>query len=186
MKRIGLFGGTFDPPHVGHLTICKTVLSSLSLDEVWLIPTYQPPHKQQPEASFEHRNNMLQYLISHEPQLKISTVESERRGRSYTIDTVKILKEREVNSQFFFIIGGDMVEYLPKWYAIDELKTMIQFVGVTRPGSDFVDQSVLKVNMEEIDVSSTVIREQIERHEHPEGLPIKVYDYIKEHGLYGS
>ncbi|GAA0457325.1 nicotinate-nucleotide adenylyltransferase [Alkalibacillus silvisoli] len=185
MKKIGLFGGTFDPPHIGHLSICHTVLDNLKLDEIWLIPTYQPPHKKGANETFTHRLNMLKRLTNAN-QIKVSTIESERKGLSYTIDTVRLLKEQFPQDEFYFIIGGDMVDFLPKWYAINELKKIIQFVGVARAGSHFSDESVIKVEMEEVNISSTHIRNQIKAGEKPQGLPTRVFKYIKEHDLYAN
>ncbi|NIK11307.1 nicotinate-nucleotide adenylyltransferase [Alkalibacillus almallahensis] len=184
MRRIGIFGGTFDPPHQGHLEICQSVLEQLMLDEIWLMPTYQPPHKEPANVTFEHRVNMLHALIEDETNFFVTEIESQREGRSYTLETVKELKERYPNTQFYFIIGGDMVDYLPNWYGIDELKTLIQFIGVSRHGSNFDDSSVLRIEMEEVNVSSSDIRNQLHAHNKPDGLTQSVFDYIKEYRLY--
>ncbi|PKR79059.1 nicotinic acid mononucleotide adenylyltransferase [Halalkalibacillus sediminis] len=185
MKKIGLFGGTFDPPHIGHIQLVKTVLESLELDEVWLIPTYTPPHKEGARADSQHRLNMLRLLIDGEDQLSISTIEYKREGKSYTLDTVKELKKLYPKNQFYFIIGGDMIDYLPKWHRIDELKQLIQFVGVQRKGyNNPNDQDVLIVEMPPIEVSSTDIRENIKLGRVPVGLPDSVREYIKENHLY--
>ncbi|MET3682480.1 nicotinate-nucleotide adenylyltransferase [Alkalibacillus flavidus] len=184
MRQIALFGGTFDPPHVGHLTVCHAVLDQLEVDEVWLMPTYQPPHKEPARASFDHRVAMLHTLVRNEEQIRVTTIESERQGLSYTVDTIKDLQHRYPNDTFYFVIGGDMVDYLPKWYGIEELRSLIQFVGVSRPGSLFRDQTVQQIKMEDVDVSSTSIRQQLAQMSQPDGLPVSVLDYIKEHHLY--
>ncbi|WP_188206224.1 nicotinate-nucleotide adenylyltransferase [Alkalibacillus aidingensis] len=184
MSRIGLFGGTFDPPHIGHVSICQTVIKELKLDEVWLIPTYQPPHKEDAKASFQDRYEMLKLLFQDHSNIHISTIEQERKGVSYTLDTVRQLKEQFPDNDFYFIIGGDMVEYLPKWHRINELKELVQFVGVSREGYGFSDPDVLKVEMEEVLVSSTEIRQQLFQNKDPIGLPDDVLNYIKENHLY--
>ncbi|RPF55563.1 nicotinate-nucleotide adenylyltransferase [Aquisalibacillus elongatus] len=185
MKKIGLFGGTFDPPHIGHIKLAETVKQSLSLDEVWYIPTYEPPHKRNAIASPQERLDMLNLLLNDQSKLQLLDIEYQLKGKSYTFNTVSHLKEKYPEIEFYFIIGGDMVDYLPKWYKINELKKLIQFVGVTRKEYEQVeDGDVIMVSMDEIPVSSTLIREQIRRGEHPDGLTEKVLQYIKEHRLY--
>src|SRR5699024_9121935 len=115
MKRIGILGGTFDPPHIGHLIIAEEVRIALDLTEVWFIPTYEPPHKDRASSSVEDRLNMLQRAIGEHPHFKIKTIEIERYGMTYTIDTMKTFKRMYPEDEFFFIIGADMVEYLPNW-----------------------------------------------------------------------
>ncbi|MGP4071451.1 nicotinate-nucleotide adenylyltransferase [Piscibacillus sp. B03] len=185
MKKVGLFGGTFDPPHIGHLKLSQTVLNTLALDEVWFIPTYQPPHKEGAVASPDHRLNMLYNLLADYSELKVSTIEYELKGKSYTYETVKHLCKEYPNTLFYFIIGGDMVEYLPKWYKIEELKRLIQFVGVNRRGSeDYNHRGVLMVTMDEVPVSSTEIREALKKGKEPHGLTDEVLHYIRENELY--
>ena len=134
MTKIGILGGTFDPPHYGHLLIANEVLSELNLDEIWFMPNQEPPHKQKSESvENSDRLRMLELAIMENPAFKIEKLELERFGPSYTVDTMKILNERFPDHQFFFIIGADMIEYLPKWHKIDELIKLVQFVGVERP-----------------------------------------------------
>ncbi|MGM8214180.1 nicotinate-nucleotide adenylyltransferase [Bacillaceae bacterium W0354] len=185
MKKIGLFGGTFDPPHIGHLQIAKTVLKEFDLNEIWFIPTYEPPHKQKADASPEQRLKMLQLLLNDDDRFSISTIEYDLKGRSYTIDTVKLLKRQFPNVEFYFIIGGDMIDYLPKWYKIDELKRLVQFVGVKREGYEVIDSPEVKmVDMELIPVSSTEIRKQLKNKQTPYGLPDEILHFIRENRLY--
>ncbi|SEP91222.1 nicotinate-nucleotide adenylyltransferase [Piscibacillus halophilus] len=185
MKKIGLFGGTFDPPHIGHLKLAKSVLQTLELDEIWFIPTYEPPHKSDAIAKPEQRLDMLNLMLEEEPNFKISTIEYEIKGKSYTYETVKHLRKQYPQTFFYFIIGGDMIEDLPKWYNIEELKRMVQFVGVNRKGySEYNYRDVLMVNMEEVPVSSTAIREDLKNRKEPQGLTKDVLHYIRENGLY--
>lgn len=187
MKRIGMLGGTFDPPHIGHLLIADEVKHVLQLDEIWFIPTNEPPHKKQAVTSNENRMRMLELMIEKEPYFQINPIELRRKGKSYTIDTVNELRQLETNAQFYFIIGADMVMSLSTWKDIDDLLTKVQFVGVGRPG--FVletNYSIETVSFPLLEISSTDIRKRI-----LEGKPFKyflaheVYVYIKEHGLYG-
>lgn len=189
MKNIGILGGTFDPPHLGHLIIADQVLNELKLDEIWFMPNHVPPHKEKvSNTSDEDRIMMLEYTIQGHFRFKIEPIEIERSGKSYTYDTMVLLKERYPDYNFYFIIGADMVEYLPKWYKINELLSLVQFVGVNRPGYS-VKQSlpVSLVDTPMIDISSTFIRNQIKS-----GKSVKyfvtdsVLQYIEEKGLYGS
>lgn len=186
-KRIGLFGGTFDPPHKGHLSIAKAALDSLPLDEVWFIPTYEPPHKEEATSSSTHRLRMLQLMIEDEKDLRIETIELERKGKSYTIDTMNALLAREPSFSFYFIIGGDQVESLHQWYRIEELLEKVTFVGVERPGVQWdEDVPVIQLIVQPIDVSSTEVRQRIEQGERvDQWVDHRVYTYIKEHELYG-
>jgi nicotinate-nucleotide adenylyltransferase len=185
MKKVGLFGGTFDPPHIGHLKLSQAVLKTLELDEIWFIPTYQPPHKDGAQADPEDRLNMLNLMLDQYEDLKISTVEYELKGKSYTYNTVKHLFKHYPNTLFYFIIGGDMVEYLPNWHKIEDLQRLVQFVGVNRRGSEnYNHRGVLMVEMDEVPVSSTKIRKAIQENREPEGLTDDVLHYIRENGLY--
>lgn len=187
MKRIGLFGGTFDPPHIGHYKIAKSVLQSLHLDEIWFIPTYHPPHKDIAETASYHRLQMVNLMIEDEERFRINTIELDRKGKSYTIDTISQLEREHPDAKFYFIIGGDQVAYLPNWKQIDELMNKVQFIGVERPGIEWEDVPfVEKLSIPIIDVSSTEIRERIYTGRAFKHLVHeKVYAYIKEHELYG-
>lgn len=187
MKQIGLLGGTFDPPHKGHLSIARAALHSLQLDEVWFIPTYEPPHKTEASTSSEHRLCMLQLMIANEESFRVQRIELERKGKSYTIDTVNEFLNLYANVDFYFIIGADQVKSLDQWHRIDELLEKVQFVGVERPGIVWQEKTpVKKLAVPKVDVSSTEIRKNIERGKAVRHLiEDDVYAYIKEHRLYG-
>src|SRR5690625_1490138 len=118
MKKIGILGGTFDPPHLGHFIIADEVKYALQLDEVWFIPTNEPPHKHRAMSSNAHRLNMLMGVTKEIPYFKVKTIEYERIGKPYTIVTINELKTDRPGDDFYFIIGADMVEYLPHWHRI--------------------------------------------------------------------
>lgn len=187
MKRVGLLGGTFDPPHEGHFSIAKEAMHSLSLDEVWFIPTYEPPHKSVATTDSLHRLEMLRLMIARERYFRVETIELERKGKSYTIDTIDELMHRHLNVKFYFIIGADQVESLHKWYRIDDLLEKIEFVGVERPGVNWHETiRVKKLATPKFDIASTTIRKHLKRGETIEHMVHKdVYAYIKEHHLYG-
>lgn len=187
MKRVGILGGTFDPPHIGHFIIADEVRAALQLDEIWFIPNNEPPHKGKALTDNNHRLAMLQLVIKENECFRVNTIELEREGKSYTIDTIYALNELHPDIKFYFIIGGDMVEYLPHWKDIDELVKMIEFVGVKRHQYDLKSPYPVKeVQIPLIDISSTEIRKRIKSGEPFQFyLPKEVYRYIKEHRLYG-
>lgn len=188
--RVGLLGGTFDPPHLGHLTIAQGVLETCKLDEIWFMPSHRPPHKNGSAITDNHqRVKMTQLAIDGNPYFKLSLIEFERNDRSYTIDTIEILKENYPGTDFYFIIGGDMIEDLPNWHRIDELSNMIKFIGVNRPGyyPDNEQYHVSLVDVPQIDVSSSELRSRLrDRKSGRYLLPESVRTFIAEEGLYES
>lgn len=188
-KKIGLLGGTFDPPHHGHLLIAEQARERCQLDEIWFMPTKTPPHKEESKYSKDQdRLEMVRRAIESNPYFHLSLVEFERTGPSYTIDTIKKLIERFPDREFYFIIGGDMIEYLPKWKQIDELIRLITFIGVRRPGygsSTFYDDKVWMIDVPQLEISSSEIRDRLITNRSIRYLlPNEVIDYIEEHGIY--
>lgn len=141
MQRIGLFGGTFNPVHLGHLRIASEIRERLSLDLVIFIPTGNPPHKAMTEViSPEHRRRMVELAIAPYSFFKVSSIESERKGFSYSIDTVSALKKEMGDSaEFYFIIGIDAFLEINTWKKADELLTLCNFVVIPRPGHRFAE-----------------------------------------------
>src|SRR5690625_3775481 len=153
MQKIGILGGTFDPPHIGHLIIAEEVRLTLKLDEVWFIPSNVQVHKGQAKATAKDRLQMVQCAIESNRHFKINPIEINRTGKSYTIDTVRELLQQHYNCKFYFIIGADMVEYLPHWKNIDELINIITFVGVNRYGFSLKSSyPIVPVNIPEIHI----------------------------------
>lgn len=188
-KRVGILGGTFDPPHLGHLIVANEVWQALKLDEVRFMPNQEPPHKdRKSHVTNKDREMMLSMSINDHPHFSIELIEYERAGRSYTYDTMKLLKTRESDVEFFFIIGADMIEYLPKWYNIEKLNEIVQFVGVNRPGhSEKTQFPLINVRIPDINISSTIIRNKIQMKQSIKYLvKDEVVEYIKEHELYGK
>ncbi|RKQ37851.1 nicotinate-nucleotide adenylyltransferase [Oceanobacillus halophilus] len=186
MKRVGILGGTFDPPHLGHLLIAEEVRIELNLQEIWFIPTYTPPHKSESETSAEHRMKMLQIAISSNKYFKINAIEIERLGKSYTYDTITYLKQEYEDIDFYFIIGADMVEYLPNWHRINELIQMIQFVGVKRSGYKLeTEYPIIQVDIPMLDISSSMLRKRLRNKQSVKYIvPDEVNRYIREKRLY--
>lgn len=189
MKKVGILGGTFNPPHTGHLVIANEVLHAQGLDKIWLMPNQVPPHKSVTEPiSNSDRLAMLELAIMDNPDFRVETLELERTGPSYTYETMKILKDIYKEHEFYFIIGGDMVEYLPKWHKIDELLKMVKFVGVSRPSyHDQSEYEILHVETPQMNISSSMIRKRVKAGKSIRYLlPEPVRAYIEEHGLYGT
>lgn len=188
MRKIGLLGGTFDPPHLGHLRMAEEVYEQLQLDEVWFVPAGQPPHKNNAQVNAKDRLAMVKAAINGNEHFSIHTIELEREGKSFTIDTMSELKKQYSDLEFYFIIGADMVEYLPKWYKIDELIELVQFVGVKRPDYQLqTNYPVIMLNIPELNISSTLIRERLIANRSIKYLvPDQVIEVIKERQLYGT
>ncbi len=186
-KQVGILGGNFNPVHNAHLIVADQVRQQLGLDEVLLMPEYLPPHVDKKETISEaHRLNMLMLAINGVEGLDIETIELERKGISYSYDTMKYLTEENPDTDYYFIIGADMVEYLSKWHRIDELVDLVQFVGVQRPkfkaGTSY---PVIWVDVPLMDISSTAVRELIKTGHTPNFMvPQSVLAYIKKAGLY--
>lgn len=186
-KQVGILGGNFNPVHNAHLIVADQVRQQLGLAQVLLMPEYQPPHVDKKETIPEHhRLKMLELAIEGIDGLVIETIELERKGISYTYDTMKILTEQHPDTDYYFIIGADMVDYLPKWYRIDELVDMVQFVGVQRPrykvGTSY---PVIWVDVPLMDISSSMVRDFLAQGRKPNFLlPQPVLDYIEKEGLY--
>lgn len=116
MKRIGIFGGSFDPPHLGHLVIAELARRTLKLDVVYFVPAYQPPHKAGKHASTaRERLTMTRLSVRGNPHLRVSDIEIKRRGVSYTVDTVKAFRRRFPASELFLIIGSDSLQQFHTW-----------------------------------------------------------------------
>lgn len=184
--RIGIYGGAFDPPHNAHLRVAKTVKKALALDAIRFVPTKVPAHKSPSKATEKQRVEMLERMINETDSFVVDEVELKRSGTSYTVDTIEFYKASEPDNEFYLIIGGDMVEYLPKWHKIDKLSKMVNIVGVSRPGYKIQSEyPITFVEIEELDIASSVIREKIANGMNvSKELPENVLRYIKENRLY--
>ncbi len=186
-KRVGILGGTFNPPHIGHLIIANEVYNALKLEEVRFMPNAIPPHKQlDTRVSEEQRISMLELAIDEIPFMKVEDIELRKGGTSYTYDTMVLMREREPDTEFYFIIGGDQVEYLPNWYRINDLLLLVQLVGVARPNTTIeTAYPIITVDIPQIDVSSTFIRTRLKNDETTKFiLPDAVREYIEKEKLY--
>ncbi len=192
-QRIGVFGGTFDPPHVGHLIIAEQAREQLRLDKVLFIPAYLPPHKKNgASASPTQRLKMLQKAVGARSGFIVESLEVERKGTSYTVDTLKELKTRFKKARFFLIVGGDNYVQFRQWKSSDEIRRLATLVVYGRGGLGFNrrarhDRSVVFLRGGFLDVSSTLVRKKIR-----EGgsirflVPLPVERYIVRNELYRS
>lgn len=189
MKKVGILGGTFNPPHNGHLIIANEVYDALGLDEIRFMPNAIPPHKEKEgDADTNNRLEMVKLAIDEVPHFKLEMIEIERGGTSYSYDTMKELTSENPDLEFTFIIGGDSINMLKTWYRIDDLVQIVKFAGVGRPGfSGETDLPVMKVEIPLIDLSSTLIRQRLAQGKTVKFLiPEKVEHYIREECLYGT
>ncbi|RBW70478.1 nicotinate-nucleotide adenylyltransferase [Bacillus taeanensis] len=191
MRKVGIIGGTFDPPHNGHLMIAQEALTTCHLDEVWFMPSYMPPHKQDKHiTASEERIEMVKLAIDNNPHFRLSLVEFERKGLSYTYKTLNYLTSVHENTSFYFIIGADMVNDLVNWYEIDKLLQVVTFIGVKRPGTVIKSpyaKKMISIEVPQFEMSSTFLRTRFVNGGNTRYfLPEKVREYIEENDLYGA
>lgn len=186
-KQVGLLGGNFNPIHQAHLLIAEQVGQKMGLDEVHLLPSYLPPHVDEKKTiDSTHRLAMVKLAIEDNSFLSVDTRELARKGKSYTIDTLLEMTAENPEIEYYFIIGGDEVAYLPKWHRIDELIRIVNFVGVKRASYTLESPyPIIWVDVPEIQLSSSYIRKQVKQGCSIRYLvPERVREYIAEEGLY--
>ncbi len=198
-NRIGIMGGTFDPIHYGHLVIANEVLFKFDLQKIIFVPTGNPPHKRSAAlADAYHRYMMVQFATMTNPSFDVSNVEVEKDGISYTVDTIRELKNKYIDTKLYFITGTDAVLDLPNWKDPEEILNLCTFISVNRPGyvTDTLDDKldklmkkykgeILSIRAPQLKISSTDIRNRI-REGRPTKylLPENVEQYILKNGLY--
>ena len=183
-KRIGIFGGTFDPIHLGHLILARDAIEQLQLDSVLFIPAAVSPHKlgQQPAAG-EVRAEMIRAAIQGEPRFCLDELELARPAPSYTVDTIEALKRRDPDSEFVYLIGEDNVAKLSTWHRFADLSQMVQFAVLDRSG--LRTEHPYPIVRRHIDISATDIRNRVARGQSIRYLvPPAVENLIREHQLY--
>lgn len=198
MSRIGLFGGSFDPPHAGHLRLARTALEHLGLDELRWIPAGQPWQRRHRLADGVHRAAMVEALIADEPRFLIDGRELRRAGPSYTIDTVHELQAERPGASLFLLIGEDQHQRLPTWHRWPELLAAVT-LAVAHRGAEreppealqTVPHRVERLPMPPIDVSATAIRAHLASGGRaaelvPAMVPAEVARYIDRHRLYAG
>lgn len=190
MTEVGLFGGSFNPPHLGHLIAAQEVLSALRLDKILFIPSHIPPHKIC-EVSSSARYEMTCIAISDNQSFDISDIELKRGGKSYTVDTLRELRNIFHEVKFYLIVGADEFVEIETWKEPEDILNLSRVVVMPRPGYDLgevgerFEDRFLSVKIPLIEISSTDIRMRVR-----EGKSIKylvppgVEKYIREKGLY--
>jgi nicotinate-nucleotide adenylyltransferase len=133
--RIGVFGGTFDPVHVGHLIVAEQCREQARLDEVWFVPSARPPHKRDsPLTAFDRRAEMLQLALAGQPRFRLESIERDRPGPSYTADTLDELHTRHPNAELALILGADCLPDLPTWHEPQRIVERATLLVAVRPG----------------------------------------------------
>ncbi len=193
MGFTAIFGGTFNPIHCGHYEMLKSLQNDQSIDEIWIMPDRIPPHKEcDILASDTDRIEMCQAVAEDFSKATVCLIEFEREGRSYTFDTITILKQEYPDKDFVFVCGGDMFIYLPNWYRYSDLIKLLPFYVFSRVSTDnqefekaleSIQKDGLKIilnNAEIPNISSTDFRTT----GNGKLLPEKIYKYICKRGIY--
>lgn len=198
-NRVGIYGGTFSPVHIGHVEAAKAFMEQMKLDYLFIIPTAIPPHKQIGEADDPiHRLKMCELAFEGVDGIIISDIEIKRGGKSYTYDTLKALERP--NTRLFLLCGTDMVLTFDQWYRFEDIFKMCYPTYVRREKDALLDGKIIakigeyyekygvmfrKILVDPIELSSTEIREAVKKNKDISRMvPPLVAQYIKEHGLY--
>lgn len=198
-RRIGVFGGTFDPIHLGHVIVASELRYALALDRVLFVPAGRPPHKADRVISDDDaRLAMLRLALNDAPQFEICTVDLDRAGPSYTSELLALLAERVPDSSLVFLMGEDSLRDLPNWHEPDRIATLAELGVASRPAVDFDLEAVLHavpsargrvqiVPVPLIDISSAMIRARAANDRPFDYLvPVGVAAFIRDNGLYRS
>lgn len=198
-KKIGICGGTFDPIHLGHLSLTEQVRCNFGLDKVLFIPSGNPPHKKMKEVTdAPQRYKMVELAIASNPYFEAVALEIERIGYTYTIDTLKLLQALYKNADFYYIIGADVVMDLVTWKNFEQVFKLTKFISLLRPGfkkTDYEERinylesqfgaSIISFRAPLMDISSTNIRKLVKEEKSIKYLvQDSVMEYIYANGLY--
>lgn len=193
-KKVGIFGGSFNPPHIAHLIIAETIRDQFALDQILWIPNYIPPHKATAgENDALHRLRMVELAIEDHSPFCTSTIEIDRKGKSYTRDTLQTLQASNPDSKYYLIIGGDSLRDFMSWHKPLEIIEKAPLIVYDRPGvqTDTLDlpgrvqERVSIASAPLLDISSTQIRSTVALGYSIRYLvPDNVHHYIKQHNLY--
>ena len=197
MGGLGILGGTFNPPHDGHLSAARHAYDELDLGRVLFVPVHIPPHKSaEDDPGPEHRMQMCRLAIDGDHRLLVSGLEVQRAGPSYTVDTLRAIHASDPGVELTFIVGADMARTLPAWREPEQVLSLARLAVAEREGAaqreirDVLaalsgDERVLFLDMAPIDVSSSMVRERVAEGEPIDDLvPAAVAEYIELHGLY--
>lgn len=192
--KVGIFGGTFNPPHIGHLITAEFVREEAGLDKVIFVPCASPPHKQNLDylsqlVKPEHRFEMVKIAIKGNPFFEVSDIEIKRGGISYTIDTINQLLDEFPSHSFYLLIGVDQFRDFHTWREPDEIVKKVQLIIFNRPGFAITESKFSRfamfITIPNIDVSASTIRFRIKSGKSIKYLvPSEVEEYIYVNGLY--
>ena len=184
LKKIAIYGGTFDPIHHAHLILARQAIETLGLDKVILVPAaISPLKKSAPVASGEVRLAMLRAAIKGEPEFEVNECELLRPPPSFTIDTIEEIRRGECDASIFCLIGEDNIEHLPRWHRFAELESMVRFVVLDRSGKQ--PSHSYQLIHRRIDISATEIRRRVAENESVRYLvPDSVEEIIQREKLY--
>jgi len=191
-RKIGILGGTFDPIHLGHLVLAEQVKEKLRLDQVIFIPSASPPHKTKRKLSpAKDRFQMTKLALENNPGFSISDIEVKRKGLSYTVDTLRELKNLFPDQKIFFLTGSDVLNEIQTWKDPEQIYKLVKVVIAIRPCFDIFDfenyfaKKSIIVSITGMETSSTEIRERVKKEQSIRYLvPAKVEEYIKKKKLY--
>lgn len=197
-RRVGVYGGTFNPPHVAHVRVAEHFAKAMALDELIIIPSNLPPHKEfSGTVRADERLEMTRLAFSHIDSATVSDIEMKRGGKSYTVDTLRALSS--VDSDLYFLLGTDMLLTLDSWYMPDEIFKLATICYVRRESDPEVALELLRkeneyrerfgakivaIDADVIEISSTEIRNALKGGVDNEMIPKSVLEYIRQRGLY--
>jgi nicotinate-nucleotide adenylyltransferase len=192
MARIGIFGGTFNPPHIGHLIAAEHVHGQLDLTKVLFVPAALPPHKRDEGVTeARHRLDMLELAVQMNRHFQVSGVEVTRGGVSYTIDTLRQISALHPADSLFFVMGMDMLADFSTWKSPGEILELAELVVLTRPGYEMphlestVKRRIQVCRIPEVGISSSDIRRRVKEGKSIRYMvPTAVEQYIRKHRLY--
>lgn len=184
--KIGILGGTFNPPHIGHLILAQEVAQKLSLNRIFFIPTNIPPHKESNNVNGLDRLSMTKLAIKGDSRFKVLDLEIKRGGVSYTVDTVRELKNKFKRAEFYLIVGSDLANDFPTWKYFESLKKAVKIVVAKRRAYPLERKNnFIMMQIVQMGISSSYIRGLIKK-----GFSVKylvtdnVAKYIEKHRLY--
>ncbi|MCF7873760.1 MAG: nicotinate-nucleotide adenylyltransferase [Candidatus Omnitrophica bacterium] len=184
--KIGILGGTFNPPHIGHLILAQEAVYQLNLNKVFFIPTNKSPHKEKDQLDPGQRLEMVKLAIEDNPKFQVLDIELKRRGISYTVDTLEQLNRNYPEDSFYLIIGSDLANSFDKWKQPDKIKRLSQIVVALREGVPLeIEDGFKKINITQVGVSSSQIRARIKKNKPIKYLaPKAIEKYIKRNNIY--
>ncbi|MGN0243886.1 MAG: nicotinate-nucleotide adenylyltransferase [Lachnospiraceae bacterium] len=201
MRKIGILGGTFNPIHYGHLIMAETAYEDYTLDEVWIMPNSDPQYKEiEGSVTGQDRIHMVELAIASNPHFRLSKLEFEREGATYTADTLRILTKRYPEDEFYFILGADSLFQIESWKEYTTVLRLCHIVAASRHSAvaDDIDHQIAYLNekyhadikrlwMPDVEISSNMIRERIMEGQSVRYLlPDEVIQYSKERGFYAK